>query len=100
MIYLTQLVYVHEEREATFDQFEDVVLRLLPKYHGELLLRLRPTRASKIDGSSEVPYEVQIVRFESENDLLRYSNDTERQRLLPLKEQSVRTSLLIKGALM
>ena len=99
MIYLTQLIYLSEGHEAAFDQFEDAVLRLLPKYRGELLLRLRPGQASKIDGSSEAPYEIHVVRFESDNDLLRYSNDEERKRLLPLKEQSVRTSLLIKGTM-
>jgi hypothetical protein len=39
------------------------------------------------------------VRFESDEDLLRYSDDEERKRLLPLKQQSVRNSLLIKGTL-
>ena len=99
MIYLTQLIYLSEGHEAAFDQFEDAVLRLLPKYRGELLLRLRPGPVSNIDGSLEAPYEIHVVRFESDNDLLRYSNDEERKRLLPLKEQSVRSSLLIKGAL-
>jgi uncharacterized protein (DUF1330 family) len=99
MIYLTQLIYLREGHEATFDRFEDAVLRLLSKHRGELLLRLRPDQASKIDGSSEAPYEIHVVRFESDDDLLRYSNDEERKRLLPLKEQSVRSSLLIKGAL-
>src|SRR5262245_44198259 len=99
MIYLTQLIYLSEGHEVAFDQFEDAVLRLLPKYRGELLLRLRPGPMSKIGGSSEAPFEIHVVRFESDHDLLRYSNDEERKRLLPLKEQSVRSSLLIKGAL-
>src|SRR5215468_9847175 len=97
MIYLTQLIYLSEGHEAAFDQFEDAVLRLLPKYRGELLLRLRPGPASKIDGTTETPYEVHVVRFETSDDLLRYSNDEERQRMFPLKEQSVRNSLLITG---
>jgi len=99
MIYLTHLIYVHEGNEATFHEFEDTVLRLLPKYRGELVLRLRPDRASKIDGSAEAPYEVHIVRFESAEDLARYSNDEQRQRLLPLKDKSVRSALLINGEL-
>jgi len=97
MIYLTQLIYVHEGSEAVFQGFEDAVLELLPKYRGELVLRLRPDRASKIDGTAQAPYEVHVVRFESEDDLVRYSNDELRQRLLPDKERSVRRALLIKG---
>ena len=97
MIYLAQLIYVHEGQETVFERFEDTVLPLLSKYRGELLLRLRPGPASKLDGSSETPYEIHVVRFESDDDLGRYSNDEERQRLLPLKDQSVRNALLIKG---
>jgi hypothetical protein len=99
MIYLTQLVYLRDGYEDAFDRFEEAVLLLLSKYRGELLLRLRPGAASRIGGSSETPYEIHVVRFQSDEDLLRYSNDEERKRLLPLKEQSVRNSLLIKGTL-
>ena len=100
MIYLTQLIYVREGSEAVFHSFEDAVLPLLSKYRGELLLRLRPGETSRIGGSEDTPYEIHVVRFESDDDLLRYSNDEERKRLLPLKEQSVLSSFLIKGALL
>jgi hypothetical protein len=99
MIYLTQLIYVHNGREADFQQFEEIVLPRLSRYAGELVLRLRPDQTSKIAGSGELPYEVHVVRFETEEGLARYSDDDERQRWLHLKDQSVRTALLIKGAL-
>ena len=99
MIYLTQLIYVLEGREADFQQFEEIVLPRLSQYSGELVLRLRPDRASRIAGSGDPPYEIHVVRFETEEDLARYSNDEERQRCLHLKDQSVRSALLIKGAL-
>lgn len=75
VIYLTQLVYVHEGQEETFDRVDDAVLRLLSKYRSELLLRLRPGPEAKIDGTTEAPYEVHVVRFETDDVLLRYSND-------------------------
>ena len=99
MVYFTQLVYVRAGREAIFQEFEDIVLPLLAKYQGELLLRLRPDRRSKISGSSEAPYELHVVRFKSEDDLARYSNDEERKSVLHLKDASVASALLIKGAL-
>ena len=98
MIYLTQLIYVHPGREQAFQEFEDTVLPLLGKYRGELLLRLRPGLEAKIAGSSEAPYEVHVLGFASEQDLAAYSSDAERQRALPLKERSVRSSFLIKGS--
>jgi hypothetical protein len=97
MIHLTQLIYVHEGREATFGTFEDTVLPLLARHNGELLLRLRPQPGSWIAGSVEMPYEIHVVRFDSEEDLARYSGDEDRRRVLPLKEESVRKVVLIKG---
>lgn len=99
MIYLTQLVYVREGREETFQQFESIVLPLLTRHGGELLLRLRPDAASVIGGSAEVPYELHLVRFESEDALARYSSDPERRRVLSMKDESVRSTLLVKGTL-
>ena len=99
MIYLTQLIYLHAGGESAFLQFEDVVLPLLAQYRGELLVRLRPEGSSQIGGSAELPYELHVVRFESEADLVAYSNSPERRRWLHLKEQSVRTAVLIKGAI-
>ncbi len=97
MIYLTQLIYVRAGQEQAFHDFEHAVLPLLGKYRGELLLRLRPGPETKIAGSGEAPYEVHVLRFESEADLAAYSGDPERQRALALKEQAVQSSLLIKG---
>ena len=99
MIYLTQLVYVYQGREATFHQFEDIVLPLLTNYRGELVLRLRPNRESKIAGVAECPYELHIISFRSEDDLARYLDDQERQRVLHMKDESVQRTMLIKGAL-
>ena len=97
MIYLTQLVYVHPGKEDVFHQFEDVAIPLIAKHNGELVLRLRPDAASVVASSGEVPYEVHIVRFASEEDLARFAGDDERQRFLHWKNESIRSTLLIKG---
>ena len=96
-IYLTQLIYIKPGKEAIFDGFESVALPLMSKYRGELLLRVRPNPESVIQAESEIPYEIHIVRFENEEDLKEFSEDTERKRVLHLKNQSVRDSLLIRG---
>lgn len=98
MIYLTQLVYVHPGKEDVFHQFEDVAIPLIAKHGGELVLRLRPNAESVVSSAGEAPYEVHIVRFESEEDLARFARDDERQRFLHLKNESIRSSLLIKGS--
>jgi hypothetical protein len=41
---------------------------------------------------------VHIVQFENEDDLGRFMRDDERQRFLHLKNESIRSSLLIKGS--
>ena len=97
MIYVTQLVYVREGQEESFQQFEDLVLPLLGKYGGELILRLRPGPGSLVGGTSECPYEVHVIRFEHEEDIHRFANDELRQRSLHLKERAVSHVLLMKG---
>ena len=97
MIYPTQLVYVREGYRERFCEFEDRVLPLLAKHGGELLLSLRPASDAKVAGTAEVPYELHLIRFEREEDLARYSNDDERRLYLPLKDESVRDTLLVKG---
>jgi antibiotic biosynthesis monooxygenase (ABM) superfamily enzyme len=99
MVYLTQLIYVVPGREREFHQFEDTVLPLLAAYRGELVLRLRPPADAKIAGSARAPYEVHIVRFETDDDLARYASDDRRQRVLHLKNESVESVVMIKGAL-
>jgi len=97
MIYLTQLVYVHPGKEDVFHQFEDVAIPLIAKHGGKLVLRLRPNPETVVSSTTEVPYEVHIVQFENEDDLGRFMRDDERQRFLHLKNESIRSSLLIKG---
>jgi hypothetical protein len=98
MLYVTQLVYLHPGKEHAFHAFEDAVLPLLKKYDGELLLRLRPSTESFIAGSLEAPYEVHLIRFPHETALAAYARDDERERLLSLKNEAVRATLLVKGS--
>jgi uncharacterized protein (DUF1330 family) len=98
MLYVTQLVYLHPGKDDAFHEFEDTVLPLLTKYGGELLLRLRPSAESVVAGSLEAPYEVHLVRFPDDAALAAYARDDERERVLSLKKEAVRATLLWKGS--
>ncbi|MBL7697881.1 MAG: DUF1330 domain-containing protein [Chitinophagaceae bacterium] len=97
MIYVTQLIYVVPGQERVFDEFESIALPAIPRYKGRLLFRMRPGSGAYIESSIEAPYEVHLVEFESEADLLHYMNDENRKKFLHLKERSVRSALVIKG---
>lgn len=97
MIYITQLIYIQEGKEAAFDQFEAIALPLISKYNGQLLLRVRPTPDAYIQSSIEAPYEMHLVAFETAADFTSFMNDKERNAFLHLKEQSIRSVFLIKG---
>ena len=97
MIFLTQLIYVKEGQESVFHQFEDVAIPAIRKYNGRLLLRIRPLDNNFIEHHIEKPYEIHLVEFETEQDFQNFSNDEERKQFLHLKEQSVKSVLLIKG---
>jgi uncharacterized protein (DUF1330 family) len=98
MLYFTQLIYIKEGKEEVFHQFEDVAIPLISKYNGKLLLRIRPTENSFIEYSIDKPYEVHLVEFNNEQDFINFMHDEERKKFLHLKEQAIKTSVLIKGA--
>ncbi|MBS1916693.1 MAG: DUF1330 domain-containing protein [Bacteroidetes bacterium] len=97
MIYLTQLIYIKEGQEKVFDQFEDIAMPLIKKYNGKLLLRIRPDENSFIENNMEKPYELHLVEFPGPDDFRSFMHDEERKRFLYLKEQAIRSSIIIQG---
>jgi antibiotic biosynthesis monooxygenase (ABM) superfamily enzyme len=97
MLYYTQLIFVQEGREETFHRFEDHVLPLLKKYNGQLVCRVRLKESNIIDTSIGKPYEIHLVTFQTKDDFHAYAQDEERQKYLPLKNDSVVSAMLIEG---
>jgi uncharacterized protein (DUF1330 family) len=97
MIYITQLIYIQQGQEKVFHEFEDVAIPIISKYNGRLLLRIRPQENSFIENKIEQPYEIHLVEFNNEEDFKSFMRDEERKKILHLKEQSVKASILYKG---
>jgi uncharacterized protein (DUF1330 family) len=99
MIYITQLIYIVPGQEKVFDQFESVAIPLIAKYNGKLLFRVRPSDNSFIEYQIDKPYEIHLVEFDSDQDFENFKRDEERKKFLHLKEQSIKSSLMIVGKL-
>lgn len=97
MIYITQLIYIIEGQENIFDEFESVAIPIILKYNGKLLLRVRPTASNFIETHMDMPHEIHLIEFETQQDFDNFMKDEERKNILHLKEQSIKTSMLIKG---
>ena len=97
MIFITQLIYIKKGQESVFHQFEDIAIPAILKYNGRLLIRVRPDGPSVIENNIELPYEIHLVEFATEQDFENFKHDEERKKFLHLKEQSVNSILLIKG---
>lgn len=97
MIYITQLIFIKEGQEEKFLEFERHAIPLMEKHKGKLLYRMRPNKESFIDAADEVPYEIHLVSFDSEHDLDQFMNDNDRLKFIHLKDESVRSMLLLKG---
>lgn len=97
MIYITQLIYIKDNEELIFQQFENIAIPIIAKYNGQLLLRVRPDENSMIEMSIEQPYEIHLVKFDAETDFKNFMQDEERKQYLHLKEKSIKSSILIKG---
>lgn len=97
MVFITQLIYILDGQETVFNQFEAIAIPAISKYNGRLLLRVRPGEDAYIESHIENPYEIHLVEFETDNDFANFIQDEERKRFLHLKEQSIKSVLLIKG---
>ena len=97
MIFFTQIIYVRDNQHDIFNEFEDIAIPAMKRYQGEVILRMRPSSETTIESSIEMPYEVQVVSFPAEKNFTDFMNDAERNGALHLKEQSVKSSILIKG---
>ena len=97
MIFITQLIYLIEGKENVFHQFEDLAIPIILKYNGRLLLRVRPIESTFIEGDLDKPYEIHLVEFDTEKDFENFKQDEERKKFLCLKEESIKTSILIQG---
>jgi uncharacterized protein (DUF1330 family) len=86
-----------EGQETVFDQFEAIAIPTISKYNGRLLFRVRPGQAAYIESAIEKPYEIHLVEFETDNDFSNFMQDEERKRFLHLKDQSIKSVVLVKG---
>jgi uncharacterized protein (DUF1330 family) len=97
MIYITQLIYIIAGQEKIFNEFEDVAIPIISKYNGRLLFRVRPGENSFIEHQMDKPYEIHFVEFDSEKDFENFKLDEERKKFLHLKEQSIKSSIMVLG---
>lgn len=97
MIYITQLIYIVPGQEKIFDQFEAVAIPIIKRYNGRLLFRLRPDNKAFIEHSADRPYEIHLVEFDADSDFENFKKDEERKQFLHLKEQSIKSSVMIVG---
>lgn len=97
MIFITQLIYILDGQEAIFDQFEAIAIPAISKYNGRLLLRVRPEVDAYVESCIEKPYEIHLAEFETDDDFANFMRDEERKQFLHLKEQSIKSVLLVKG---
>ena len=97
MIFITQLIFVKEGKESIFLKFENHAIPLMEKYGGKILYRLRPKEKDFISEEKETPYEIHLISFESEHQLNAFMNDDTRLEFIHLKNESVKSMLLIKG---
>lgn len=97
MIYFTQLIYIKPGREHVFHEFESLAIPLIARYNGSLMLRLRPAESEIIERNISAPYEVHLVSFPTDQDFENFMNDKDRKGFLHLKEDSIESSMLIRG---
>lgn len=95
MLHITDCIYINKNKEKIFEEFENIVLELLPKYNAKILLRLKPTKKSILKTEIEVPYEIHILEFKTDQDFKNYIQDETRKNFLHLKNESVKSNFTL-----
>ncbi len=96
MIYITQLIYLQPGKEEIFNEFEAMAIPIINQYEGVLMLRIKSGEV--IEAAIEAPYEIHLVSFPSEAHFEQFKRDETRKSFLHLKEQSVKSVLMIQGS--
>lgn len=91
------MIYVKKGKEEIFHEFEEIAIPTILKYNGRLTLRIRPNENAVIENNIEVPYEIHLVEFESQEDFDNFMLDEERKKFLHLKDESIESAILIQG---
>ena len=97
MVFITNIIYLNEGQEEIFDEFEKIAIPIIGKYNGRMLARIRPGKDAFIEQSIESPYEVHLCEFESEEHFCAFMKDEGRKKFLHMREQAIRSTILVKG---
>ena len=97
MVFITNLIYINPGQEKVFDEFEKFAIPIMSKYKGRMLARIRPQEDAFIEYDIDRPYEVHLGEFESEEDFNAFLADDERKKFLHMKDQAIRSTVLVTG---
>ena len=97
MVFITNIIYLHEGQQHLFDEFEEIAIPIIRKYNGRMLARIRPDKHAFIEQCIESPSEVHLCEFDTEDDFQAFLKDDGRTAYLHLRAQSVKSNILVKG---
>ncbi len=97
MIYITAFLFVKDNKQDVFNAYENAVLPLLGNYNGNLIYRIKPDATDFINLEGEAPYEIHHISFKTNADFMGYIDDEERKRFENLKEESIKSTFIVKG---
>ena len=79
LLYVLVRLWIHKGLEAEFEAYERKVSRIMARYGGVIERAIRTSQA--LDGGSDEPFEVHVVRFPSQDLYDAYRDDAERRSL-------------------
>ena len=90
---LVVALYVHEGREAQFEQFEAAAAEIMLRYGGTIERRIGCATQAGEDG----PHEIHVVTFPDEAAFEQYSGDADLNALAELRSSAIRETTVWRG---
>lgn len=91
MFLITVHLYAHEGDIATLRSFEREALALVRQFGGELLAAFKPANP---DNSADIPDEIHLLRFPSQDAFDAYRNSPESAALAPKRTATIRKTTI------
>ena len=62
-----------------------------------MIYRIRPNENSFISATKELPFEIHFISFNSDEDLNAFMKDDSRLSFIHLKDESIKSTIIVKG---
>ncbi len=96
MILITLFLYIHENQESNYYNYEEAVLPILEKHGGQMMTKIGKGNLVWNSDNLNCPDEIHVVSFPSKIAYKEYIVDPERIALSDLRKSAIKETMVMQ----